>query len=257
MQTISFIGAGNVASHLVSGFVNVGFPIRQIFSRRKDRAVNLAQQANAEAIDQWHQIDDQVDIIIVAIKDDVLQSLGEYWQTVNNPLVVHTSGSVESTALKQCSRHFGVFYPLQTFTKDRVLDLSRVPFCIETNNDGNREVLLNLCKALNAKGVHVDDEARQNLHLAATIVNNFGNELLNMAAEKLGEQDLPFDMLQALGEETVAKAFNLGPGNAQTGPAKRGDWSVVENHMKKIVNDKQRTLYQLISENIYNRYNSQ
>ncbi len=257
MQTITFVGAGNVAYHLVKGFFNAGYTIKQVYSRQMDHAVNLAQLVNAEPIDQLEEIDEQVDVIMVAINDEALQNLRNEWQTKNNPLVGHTSGSVEASVLQNCSNQHGVFYPLQTFSKERALDLSRVPFCIQANNDENREALFRLGKAFGAKCYTVDDEARKNLHLAATMVNNFGNQLLTMAAEKLKDQDLPFDMLQALGEETVAKAFDLGPENAQTGPAKRGDWSVVNKHLQRINNDEQKALYQLISEIIYNRYNAQ
>ncbi len=50
---------------------------------------------------------------------------------------MHTAGSVPLDVFRNNATNYGVLYPLQTFTKDRPLDYSQIPFLIEANTPDN------------------------------------------------------------------------------------------------------------------------
>ena len=69
------------------------------------------------------------------------------------------------------------------------------------------------------------------LHIAAVFVNNFTNHLFKISADILQKQQLPFDVLLPLIEETVNKIRSNAPDVMQTGPAVRGDDATVAKHL--------------------------
>jgi len=253
MQTVTFIGAGHVASHLAPRHYRAGYTIRQVYSLHIENARELALAVEAQPVNQWQELQ-KADLYVVALNDQMLRNIGDYWQADHNALVVHTSGSVPLDALAGCARSRGVLYPVQTFSKGRAVELEQVPFCIEANSAAHLEALKTVCKHLNVSGYEMDSDKRQNLHMAAVSINNFNNYLLAMAAQIVEQHNIPFELLKPLALETVEKAFALGPYEAQTGPARRGDWEAVKGHLQKLNNQEQKDLYRKLSEAIYNHY---
>ena len=76
--------------------------------------------------------------------------------------------------------------------------------------------------------------------------------MYTMAAELLKNTHIPFSALFPLIEETSAKIHTLSPRDAQTGPARRGDENVM-NHHQSLLNDEQKAVYRLLSEEIMKR----
>jgi predicted short-subunit dehydrogenase-like oxidoreductase (DUF2520 family) len=72
------------------------------------------------------------------------------------------------------------------------------------------------------------------LHLAAVLVNNFTNALFvaagDLISKKSGNKQLK--ILLPLIKQTVFKVESIDPREAQTGPAKRNDNSVMKKHLK-------------------------
>jgi hypothetical protein len=55
--------------------------------------------------------------------------------------------------------------------------------------------------------------------------------------------------------ETINKSLTLGPDNAQTGPAKRGDLEILDKHLEFLQYDESVSeIYRVISQNIVDRY---
>ena len=115
---ITFIGAGRVATHLATALM-AQHQIVQVFSRNLDHAKALANQVNAQAINQSEQLNQQTDLVIVAVSDQsipaVIQSIATY---LPNSLIVHTSGSTSLDIFGQIHSRVGVFYPLQSLRKE-------------------------------------------------------------------------------------------------------------------------------------------
>lgn len=186
------------------------------------------------------------DIVIVSISDSYTT---EVCAQIEAPLVVHTAGAL--SMLKQTNA--GVLYPLYSFTKGAAVDWSRIPFLIETNDAQNISILEELVRIIGAKQYHITSEQRTKLHAAAVMVNNFTNHLYTLAAEHCEEHQLPFEVLHAIMEQGPTKAIELGPTNAQTGPASRGDKSTINAHLEQINNPQTKELYSLLSESIFKR----
>ena len=100
--------------------------------------------------------------------------------------------------------------------------------------------------------LEADSERRARIHLAGVLCNNFTNCMYTLASEVLHSADLPFDVLKPLIAETAAKAIATDdPRTVQTGPAKRGDRSSQERHLALIDDERLRTIYELISQTIW------
>ncbi|WP_338766126.1 DUF2520 domain-containing protein [Bernardetia sp. ABR2-2B] len=244
MKTI-FIGAGNVAWHLVSLFSkNKDLQITHIWSRKKENAESLKNKLNDESIKINYSIQQldfsktDVDLAILSIADGAFETVLSKLILPKNCILAHTSGAQPMEMLKLANqnqiKNIGVFYPLQTFSKAKEVDFSQIPFCIEANDKKIEEKLTSLAKQFSNKVFQVSSKDRSILHVAAVFACNFSNYLWTISEQILKEKNLPFDMLKPLLEETLQKALEINPSNAQTGPAIRKDEKVIEKHLHMI-----------------------
>ena len=75
----------------------------------------------------------EADVYLVALSDDAIPITANELAPLKG-IVAHTAGSVPMGVLKHHTNQ-GVFYPLQTFSKNRTVDFKSIPICIEANND--------------------------------------------------------------------------------------------------------------------------
>ena len=228
---IVLVGAGNVATHLGTELKKQGHTIIQVFSRTKESARNLSAKLDCGFITKMDDLDYSADIYLFCLKDDVL--LEALQQTsFNNQILVHTSGSLPLSVFKHSGFHYGVLYPVQTLIKERELDLSSVPFCVEASTPYAENLLNNLAVELSQHVHLVDSEKRKIIHLAAVFACNFTNHMYVIASRLMRENGLDFDLLKPLIRETAVKILEMGPEESQTGPAKRGDNQILEEHIR-------------------------
>jgi|TARA_B110000908_G_scaffold87745_1_gene104665 predicted short-subunit dehydrogenase-like oxidoreductase (DUF2520 family) len=229
MISVLIIGNGNVASHLVKAFLKVdAFHVTQLNSRE----LNNIPKAT---------------ITILAVSDDAIAVVSA---KVKNALVVHTSGSFPLEGLKNTTRK-GVFYMLQTFSKEKEVDFATVPFCLEAENKEDYLLLETVAKAIGVKIYTINARQRKALHVAAVFVNNFTNHLYKIGNDICEEHQVPFEILHPLIQETSEKIKTLSPEKAQTGPAIRNDDKTIENHLE-LLEKKQQLIYKLITQSIKN-----
>jgi len=227
MISVTIVGRGNVGTHLWKALQNAeGIKVTHIDSR------------HLEAIEKS-------DVAIIAVSDD---AIGEVSSQVNNDFVVHTSGSVSMNGLTNTGNK-GVFYPLQTFTKDNEIDFTNIPFCLESDDPMGLDILESLVKVLNGNIFHVNSDQRKRLHVAAVFVNNFTNHMYVIAHEICSQYNIPFDILEPLIIETCKKIKSISPLDAQTGPAKRNDEETIQNHLN-LLNQSQQEIYIKLTESI-------
>ncbi|WP_317046808.1 DUF2520 domain-containing protein [Aequorivita lipolytica] len=194
----------------------------------------------------------EADIYIIGIPDDAISSFSESLQ-FQNKFVVHTSGGAAMNVLSSKNRR-GIFYPLQTFSKQRGVDFKEIPICIEAENSSDLELLEKLGKTISEKVIEISSEKKEKLHLAAVFVNNFTNHLYQIGSEILEKDNLPFDLLKPLIMETASKIENLSPEEAQTGPAKRNDKKTIEKHLNLLPEGPHKKLYALFTEQLNQKY---
>ena len=251
--SISIIGSGNVATHLALALHNTGLSIRQVLSRDFDHAALLASRIGAQPINKLPLLDDQSDIYLLAVNDDALYDLALDLR-LPNALVLHTSGSTPATVLKPISRRYGVVWSPQTFVRDIAIDYSRLPLCIEGSSPKVEEEIESLFSPVSIHIHHLDFEQRRWAHLAAVMVNNFGNAINALAQETLEQHGIDFSILRPLAEGTVRK-MDYGPlWPQQTGPARRHDQKTLDAQRRLLADNPQMLqLYDLLSEIIQER----
>lgn len=255
VKNIVFIGAGNVATQLALALHKKEYNILQVYSRTKRSALALAAEVKASPITRLSEITKDADIFIVSVADHALPKFSVQLYKKNG-LVVHTSGFHSIDVLKGVSARCGVLYPLQTFSKEITVDFNKIPFCIEAKNKKDEKILKQLAGKLSSEVRIMNSESRKILHLAAVFACNYSNYMYCVAAEILKEKKIPFKILLPLIKETAAKAVSTCPCETQTGPARRGDRKVLNQHMKMIKDEDRRKLYKIISKQICKKYNS-
>jgi predicted short-subunit dehydrogenase-like oxidoreductase (DUF2520 family) len=246
MIRVSIIGSGNVAQHLIVAFSKTtDIEIVQVFTR-KDSAV--AHLINPDKI--YTNFNDIIaaDLFIIAITDDAITEVSAAIP-FSDELVVHTSGSVSIEAIDNKNRQ-GVFYPLQTFSKSKEVDFKSIPICIETKNEKDFQILEKVAKSISNTVYKINSEQRKALHIAAVFVCNFVNHLYQIGNDICIENDLPFDILKPLIQETANKILTLSPNQAQTGPAKRKDTQTMNAHLSFLSDENQKEIYKMLTKSI-------
>ena len=147
-------------------------------------------------------------------------------------------------------RRRGVLYPMQTFSIGRDVDMSKVPFFIESAVEEDLDVLKGLANGISGIVMPLDSERRKVLHLAAVLCCNFTNHLYDLTAGVLKRNGIPFSMMLPLIDETVVKIHTMHPHDAQTGPAMRGDMAVINDHLDMIDDTYLHDIYDLMSKSI-------
>ncbi len=247
---IVFIGAGNLATHLSLALYEKGCTIAQIYSRTEESARTLAEKVNAAYTHRIDEIINDADLYVFSVKDDALPQLLHKIEK-NQSLWVHTAGSVPMDIFKSHSEHFGVLYPLQTFSKTKDVDFSTIPIYIEANQPQHLESLKKLAAKLSNQVIEASSEQRKYLHVAAVFAGNFTNHMYAIAANLLEEKGLHFDQFLPLIRETANKIQTIHPQEAQTGPAVRFDEEVINRHMNMLEDRNLQKIYHLLSENIH------
>lgn len=229
MISVLLVGKGNVASQLYNTFLSIDNIVLSQISSRELKNIPKA------------------DITIIAVSDD---AIAEVSSKIKNSLVVHTSGACSINDLKNTTNK-GVFYMLQTFSKDKKVDFNEVPFCLEAENKKDEDQLKELAKLIGKKIYTVNSEQRKALHVAAVFVNNFTNYLYKIGNDICKEHQVAFDILLPLIKETASKIKTLSPEKAQTGPAIRNDKTTIKNHLD-LLNKEQQKIYKIITKSIQN-----
>ena len=246
-----FIGAGNLATHLSVILNKNGYNVLQVYSRTENSAKKLARILNSGYTTSLEEITSKADIYFVALKDSALTEVLSRIK-FRNRLVVHCSGSMPLSVLEKYSNNFGVFYPLQTFTKKRVPDFQKIPLFIEANSEKNEKQLFEIAGKISGIVAKLDSEKREYLHIAAVFACNFVNHFYTIASEILKKEDITFKVLKPLILETALKIQEMDPGKAQTGPAVRFDENIISSHLEKIKDlNNYAELYNSISRSIF------
>ena len=250
---IAIVGAGNVATHLGLALKHAGNNIAYVMNRDSERGNLLAEKLDAHFVTGFAALDNP-DLVIISVTDDAIEGLVKQFGTHAFP-VVHTSGTVSKDVLSIISPDYGVFYPLQTFSQGRELDFSNVPICIDSSNSAFTKKLESLAYTLSHTVCQIDDQKRRILHLAGVFACNFSNYLYAIADDILKKNDIPFELLLPLIQETAVKIQTTSPTDAQTGPAKRGDQTTIQQHLLLIQNEPELLkIYKIFTDNILNVY---
>lgn len=255
---VSFIGSGNVAWHLAPELDNHGYFVSEVYSKNPANAQKLIGKLyNASLKSDLDFSNSHSMVFIIAVTDDSIVEIAREIVLPDEAILVHTSGGQSLDVLDfAATENIGVFYPLQTFSKNKKIAFTNIPICIETRNDYTKDLLNTIGKKISNKVIYIDEEERKILHIAAVFACNFTNHMLTLSQVLTKSKDLDFDILKPLIVETIEKALDIGPDQAQTGPALRNDFQTIQNHLADLEDHNDlRSVYNLITQHIINRYN--
>ncbi len=252
MIKVSIIGSGNVAQHLIVALQNsvingTEMELIQVFARQKTTLFHLLDFN--KITDDWSTLA-EADLYIITVSDDAIATVSEQIP-YKNKLVVHTSGGISLEAIASNNRK-GVFYPLQTFSKNKAVDFKIIPICIESQNASDYQLLQKVAQSISDSVFAINSEQRKALHLAAVFVNNFTNYLYKIGNDICIENNVPFEILKPLIQETAEKIKQLSPNEAQTGPAIRNDIETINAHLSILSDENQKNIYKILTQSIQN-----
>ena len=246
MISITIIGSGNVAQHLIKAISKTTtLEVSQVYVRNIDSVSHLID--SDKITNDISQLKN-ADLYIISVSDDAISSVSKSL-LFSDKLVAHTSGSVAMDELSDTNRK-GVFYPLQTLSKKKEVNFKEVPLCLEAENESDLKVLKEVANAISDKIFEVTSEQRKSLHVSAVFVSNFVNHLYKIGSDICTEHNVPFEILKPLILETAKKIQVMEPNEAQTGPAKRNDASTINKHLAILNDENQKEIYKILTKSI-------
>ena len=244
------IGSGNLAYSLHDALMDSeGLELLQIAARHPGSLDDFRNGPLKSGLDRELL---PADLYILAISDRAIAEVSRKLQ-FGNGLVLHTSGGQPLSVLSALPRS-GVFYPLQTFSRERPISLQGVRVLMEHALPGDLELIRELVVRLGAIPVAADSKQRLNLHVAAVFANNFTNHLVHLADLLCVRSELNPEILKPLLRETFRKLESATAFEAQTGPARRADSSTLVQHRSLLKNTPYLTLYDQLTKSIQDTY---
>jgi predicted short-subunit dehydrogenase-like oxidoreductase (DUF2520 family) len=153
---------------------------------------------------------------------------------------------------KDYARHYGVFYPMQTFTKDKKVAFENIPIFIEGCGAFETSFLKRLAEQISRSVYELDSDNRKYLHLSAVFACNFANHCVAIGQQILEKHHIPGSVLRPLVMETMDKASSHSAAEVQTGPAIRDDRNVMEKQMQLLEKQPElQQIYEIMSKSIF------
>lgn len=249
---IVLVGAGGLATNLGLALHEAGHDVLAVFSRTMEHARILAERIGSQPTDDICALPNEADLFIVSVKDAVLTDVVQQLvQGREEQFFAHTAGSMPLELFQGPAHHYGVFYPMQSFSKERRINFSEIPVFLEASDVQTLTLLKTLSATLTPHIYELSTDERRYLHLAAVFACNFANHCYALSAEILQQHGLPFNVMLPLIDETARKVHYLSPLEAQTGPAIRYDLNVINKQQQLLDDPAMKELYERLSKSIY------
>ena len=254
---IVIIGSGTLATQLSLAFKSAGKTIVQVFSRTEEHAKELADKIGCNYTTRIEEIRQDADVYIFSVKDDALSGLvASICHKRPNGLFLHTAGSMPMDIFRGHVSRYGVFYPMQTFSKNRKVDFREIPCFVEGSDEEVLAEIHSMAASISDHVVDCDSEKRKKMHLAAVLACNLTNHCYRLAERLLESEQIDFQLFFPLIEETARKVKDMSPKDAQTGPMVRYDQNVMQMQMSMLSDERTREIYRLMAESIHEDHKS-
>jgi predicted short-subunit dehydrogenase-like oxidoreductase (DUF2520 family) len=250
IKKVAFVGSGNVTTHLSKVLYQSNIQIIGFYGRNLQTTQFLAQKYHTNYGKPEELKSCEADLIIISVPDNAIEEVLKLIPT-SETLAAHTSGSLSIEALNNVSTRPAVFYPLQTFSKEKEIDFKNIPIMVEAKEEADLLQLEQLAQKISNKVFRINSKQRKKIHIAAVFSSNFTNYLFHIAEDLLKREEVPFDVIQPLIEETTEKIKKLRPYDAQTGPAVRRDLDTIQEHLDDLIDiPEYHEIYKLLSHHI-------
>lgn len=220
-----------MATHVSRHLHAQGHRISAVWSRTSGAAGALADTLGAKACTRLSEVDRQADFYLFAVPDNAVAALAAGLSGCRG-IWLHTAGALSMEVFRGLVDEYGVLYPLQSLSRLHPVRLGHIPFLIEGSSGEVEKKVHDLAITITERVETADSDTRLMIHLAAVFANNFSNHMVHIAYEILQEKKLPVHLLEPLLEETFQKIIDVGPLQAQTGPAVRNDQETMNRHIE-------------------------
>lgn len=249
---IVFIGSGNLATQLSLALSKTGHSIMQVYSRTESHAKLLADKLGCAYTSSIENVKKDADVYILSVKDDAVETIArQLCPNIPRATFLHTAGSVPMSVFSEVATSYGVLYPMQTFSKTRDVDFSRIPCFVEATDKVTLIKIRTIAESITERVVEADTEKRKKIHLAAVLASNLANHCYRLAERVLEEEGIDFNLFVPLIEETARKVSVMSPREAQTGPMVRYDTGVMERQVALLHDERTKQIYRLMAESIH------
>jgi len=256
--SVAILGAGNMAYHLSTAFVNAGVELVQVYNRSTTGLRDIKRVTSVDTINELAMVTKNADIYLIAVSDDAISEVARSLSghIPADSVVAHTSGSTSTDSLAPHYRFAGAFYPLQSLRRERAVSFTEVPIFISSDEDIVIAQLTKLALTISQRPITIPDKDRSLLHVPAVIVNNFVNHLYTLAADFCEREGLSFEHLAPLMAETLDRIKDgRHPKTLQTGPAIRQDIKTLRRHREMIKeHDQLYKIYNYLTKHIQDYY---
>ncbi len=249
---VVFVGAGRLATNLAQALRDAGHQITAVYSRTMESASALSVRVGGVPTNTIEALPLEADVFILSVKDSVLPAvierlhIGREGQTF-----LHTAGSIPMSVFGS-HQHCGVLYPMQTFSKEKKVDFSRVHIFIEGVDASTFRLTQALALSISHNVHEFTSDERRYLHLSAVFACNFANHCFALSSKILEAHGLSFDVMLPLIRETAEKVETMHPRDAQTGPAIRWDENVMAAQKALLADEPDmQQIYEIMSRSIH------
>lgn len=248
---VFIIGAGNLAHYIVTQLKeNPTIEVEGGYVRNKTQSKAFIDHCTFPIIDEWTAIPKDFDVYILAVNDSAIESLAQKLIVNQNALVIHCAGSQTLSLLGSIHTQKGIIWPLYSITKQSTYE-PNIPLVIDAGDAKNLEQVNLLAQALSNNIYALNFDKRKILHLNAVLVNNFSNHLFAIAATLCQNQNIDFDILKPIINQTATRLKNQSAQHLQTGPAKRGDVQTMTSQLQLLKDHPLwQNIYKAMSESI-------
>ncbi len=252
-EGIALIGTGRMAYHLGHAIMRAGLPLVAVAGRDAGRTKALALELRSTpyGIEEPWPV---AAVYLIAVSDDAVKELAARI-TKRDAVVAMTSGALQREEVLQGHPHRGVLWPIKSLSPGSPADLSSTPLVVDATPGPAHELLMDLARSISGKVVELPSEKRRLLHLAAVFTSNFPVYLAHVGNGLLTRQGLDPGLLSSLWTDVSRKVSEVGPEQALTGPARRGDVRTLAEHLERLEGDADlRAAYSLLSRMILKEF---
>ncbi len=218
LKTIRIVGRGHAGSALALAFRERGFEVDGPLGRRRSPA----------------SLGDGTDFLVLAVPDSAIRDLAASIRPQPDTVVLHLSGAVGLDALLTHPRRASL-HPLAPLP-DPETGAKRLCSGIWFATSGD-PVAGELVAALGGRVLQVAEEARPAYHAAAVVAANHVVALMGQVERIAAAAGIDFEPFVSLAGFALDDVKMLGPAQALTGPAARGDYSTIETHLATITRE--------------------
>ncbi len=245
-ETVSVVGAGRVGRALGRRLHELGWRVGAVTARSisNARAAVRAIGAGQPLDGVTHEILNSP-VILITTPDGAIEGVAEHLAKLggsewSGKVVLHTSGTLDSTVLHSLAKlgaATGSMHPMQTFSRQNPPDLTNCIFGIE-GRPGALQVARKMIHQMGGVAVRLSGANKAAYHAAGSFACVYVLTLMEAATRLLMKQGFKrrqaMRALLLLVRQTLDNFERVGPLAAWTGPLARGDFSVVERHVKAL-----------------------